>query len=336
MSDPLPPLVDPADSPASIPAIPARKPSLSLWGLFGALMAVISIASIAGLGTNYWWPLENAAVFKVQYCLLLVLGALVYGFGKRSRAALLLGVLALINGAAFLPLYVGRDHPQAAAPQLRIMICNVYMYNTEYSKVLDLIAHEQPDVIVFAEVTPEWVSHLAPLKAEYPYVLAEPEDGAMGLAFCTRVPPESLTMEHYGLVRNPTAVARFRIDGHPLTVIGTHPVPPLSADFVAWRNSQMNEIADTVARESGAVIVAGDLNMTSESPVFQHLCQIGKLHDSRRGFGPQASWPSDEIYARIAIDHCLVSRQVQVHNRRLGPAVGSDHWPVIIDIAVTQ
>ena len=35
---------------------------------------------------------------------------------------------------------------------------------------------------------------------------------------------------------------------------------------------------------------------------------------------------------RITIDHALVSREVQVHDRHVGPSIGSDHFPIVIDI----
>jgi endonuclease/exonuclease/phosphatase (EEP) superfamily protein YafD len=38
--------------------------------------------------------------------------------------------------------------------------------------------------------------------------------------------------------------------------------------------------------------------------------------------------------AGIQIDHALVSPGVQVRNFRRGPRVGSDHLPVVVDLAL--
>ena len=62
--------------------------------------------------------------------------------------------------------------------------------------------------------------------------------------------------------------------------------------------------------------------------------RLGVLLPSRLGFGVQATWPS--VYRippmMIPIDHCLVSPDVRVVGRRVGPHIGSDHLPVIVEL----
>jgi endonuclease/exonuclease/phosphatase (EEP) superfamily protein YafD len=82
-------------------------------------------------------------------------------------------------------------------------------------------------------------------------------------------------------------------------------------------------------------MVLGDLNTTSWSPYFRDLVADSGLLDSRRGFGVEPSWPSFGLpLLRIPIDHGLVSPAVSVLDRRIGPAAGSDHLPLVIDFAL--
>jgi endonuclease/exonuclease/phosphatase (EEP) superfamily protein YafD len=37
----------------------------------------------------------------------------------------------------------------------------------------------------------------------------------------------------------------------------------------------------------------------------------------------------------VPIDHCLVSPEITILDRRLGPAVGSDHYPLIVDFIIS-
>jgi len=37
---------------------------------------------------------------------------------------------------------------------------------------------------------------------------------------------------------------------------------------------------------------------------------------------------------RVAIDHCLVSPEIAIRDRHIGPDVGSDHFPVVLDFAL--
>src|SRR5262249_6462450 len=87
------------------------------------------------------------------------------------------------------------------------------------------------------------------------------------------------------------------------------------------------------ARDAGGSrIIIGDLNSTDGSAHFRDLLRVSGLRDSRLGFGRQPSWPTMGFY-RIAIDHALVSDDLAVVDRRPGPNVGSDHFPLILDLA---
>lgn len=132
----------------------------------------------------------------------------------------------------------------------------------------------------------------------------------------------------------PTVLARFDVAGRPLTVIGTHPVPPVSAKYVGYRDEQLALLARQATVTPGAVLLLGDLNMTSNMPTFGQFASASGLRDSRQGFGVQATWPSYMPPMRIAIDHCLVSGNVIVDGRRVGAHVGSDHFPVIVDVSL--
>ena len=45
-----------------------------------------------------------------------------------------------------------------------------------------------------------------------------------------------------------------------------------------------------------------------------------------------SSWPAEYCPLGITIDHCLVSPDIEVKQRLVGPDVGSDHLPVIVDL----
>jgi endonuclease/exonuclease/phosphatase (EEP) superfamily protein YafD len=93
-------------------------------------------------------------------------------------------------------------------------------------------------------------------------------------------------------------------------------------------------VAQAARERYGPTLVLGDLNVTPWSPHFRALLREGRLADSARGFGWQASWPAYSLPLRIAIDHCLVSAEFTVLRRRLGPHVGSDHLPVFVEVGV--
>jgi endonuclease/exonuclease/phosphatase (EEP) superfamily protein YafD len=98
---------------------------------------------------------------------------------------------------------------------------------------------------------------------------------------------------------------------------------------------QLAAIGDR-ARSDPPALVMGDLNATPWSRPFAELRAHGGLCDSRAGFGVQPSFPSASAALRIPIDHLLASCSIGVRDRRIGPDVGSDHLPVILDLVVPR
>ncbi|NEO05274.1 endonuclease/exonuclease/phosphatase family protein [Moorena sp. SIO3I8] len=105
-----------------------------------------------------------------------------------------------------------------------------------------------------------------------------------------------------------------------------------------WRNQDLEkEIGDYIRQIQKPVVLIGDLNVTMWSPYYKSLIESSGLHDARAGFGilPTLSQFSPaNPWLAIPVDHCLVSRDVKVIKMRTGPDLGSDHLPVITDIAL--
>ena len=120
--------------------------------------------------------------------------------------------------------------------------------------------------------------------------------------------------------------------GEKLTLIGTHPLHP---GHEGWRlrNEQFAALAKFCRGQTGPVVVIGDLNSTSWSAHFGTLLDGTRLRDSRAGFGVQASWPAWSPLPRIPIDHCLVSPEIVGPQSVHRPDVGSDHFPLVVDLA---
>jgi endonuclease/exonuclease/phosphatase (EEP) superfamily protein YafD len=42
------------------------------------------------------------------------------------------------------------------------------------------------------------------------------------------------------------------------------------------------------------------------------------------------------MWLRIPIDFCLVSEEITIRNKTIGTDIGSDHFPLIVDFALTK
>lgn len=329
---------------------------------------LLCAATLAGFGGGLWWPFELASHFRVQYAVLLVAGVVVLAVAGKSAWAWIALLCAGMNLGVIVPLYV-RDSAQVGGhSSFRVVSINVSRSSRAYEKVIQFIQSSEPDVFLLMEVTHGWLIRLAPLSASYPHSIAQPREDNFGMAFFSRTPFGHARIEHGRTSDFPIVIASLVFNGKPLnaihrlreevpgstgvgtktpekmsvsasgdssvTIIGAHPPPPISRGFMREREQYLGEVREYVSLQKGPSLVIGDLNTTSWSPLFTTLVQLTDLRDSRRGFGIQATWPAAIPPFLIPIDHCLVSRQLQVINRQVGPNVGSDHYPVIVDLAV--
>ena len=77
----------------------------------------------------------------------------------------------------------------------------------------------------------------------------------------------------------------------------------------------------------------GDFNATPWSWPFRRMLSTGALVNSQSGFGLQPTFPATtNVALRVPIDHLLHSDLIGVRDRRTGPALGSDHFPLIVDL----
>lgn len=301
--------------------------------LFGVITLTATVATIAGFMRRSWWILESASHFRVQYLLVLSLAILILLLLKQRVMAAGLSLFALINLALVLPFYFGRVRVHGKK-SFRILMANVLYDNQSHENVRQFIRNSRPDIIVLEEVTPRWIKELAPIEADYPYTQKSPRTDAYGIAFYCRIPFTHAEIRCDGPSQLPAVYAWFDLDGRSLTLVGTHPRPPLSQVHLEDRNGQLADLIDFVQKQEGAVIVTGDLNATPWSPFFADLIAQTGLRDARKGFGLYPTWPAESLTLRVPLDHCLVSREVKIHSFRTGPYVGSDHLPILIDFSL--
>ncbi len=138
----------------------------------------------------------------------------------------------------------------------------------------------------------------------------------------------------YFTSNNPSVVALIEAPGTTLRVVGTHPPAPESARSARRRDAQLDAIASFVRVGSAPTVLLGDLNTTPWGHAFRALVAESRLRDTSRGVGFQWSWPASFWPLAMPIDHAPVSEDVRVLDRRMGPPIGSDHLPLVLDIAL--
>jgi len=248
--------------------------------------------------------------------------------------AILLGVLVL-HGYEIIQIYLPlKAKRPMAAETIRIMSSNLLASNTKYNAQIEHISNIDPDVIVFQEYSFTWDTALSDLLVHYPYAIIRPLHGSFGIAIYSKL--ALLETEEILVHETSTPSLNVVVDvkGIPLRIIGTHPIPPMGKKLFRERNNQLHHLANLVKQENGALVLIGDLNVTTWSYFFKRLLRDSQLNDGRRGFGVHPTWPTWFYPAGIPIDHILVSSEITVQKLESNEVDGSDHRSIWADIGI--
>ncbi len=317
--------------PEALPAQKRKGAGRLVWILAGASL----VHPIAKVFSRYDWRadllthFESAAFFMTMVAFLVALR-------RRSRpVAVLLLLLATFQFEPLVRYSLGNPvkPDPGGSRRYKILTANVLFSNQDYQALSELIERESPDAVGLVEATPEWIEGLSAVREKYPYRLEAPDvDGATGLVLWFRKEPISISPPA-APCRGGWPYLRATIDWNdgPLELWLVHPSNPLRRRGEIG-NRELVELAKSIGKTSGPRVVVGDLNCTEGSPYFWDFLRESRLRDSRYGFGKQPSWRQTWPF-NIPIDHAFVSRELAVLDRRLGAPFGSDHLPLVLEVA---
>lgn len=295
------------------------------WILVSAVLA----GTLMRLLGRWSWLCELATHFTVQAVVGALLASAILSVKRRREWALICLVLAIVNSTDWVMSWLPLDRTTTSASRLESLVvasANVYSRNRNAAALRIWLDEIQPDVVVVTEVDPWWAVQIDSWKADWPHQIVRPQGDNFGIALISRHPIQDFEVTRLEL-EIPAIRARIAAPSGEWTVVGLHMLPP-GGRRTAIRDRQLQQCARWIRELARPRIVVGDLNTGPGSPAFTDFVRGCDLKDSRRGFGWQASWPAHNPLLRIPIDHCLVEPESHVLSRNVGPAVGSDHFPI--------
>jgi endonuclease/exonuclease/phosphatase (EEP) superfamily protein YafD len=308
-----------------------RRGRATSMPILAAVAVAALIPSWLGLLGGWHWTLDLLSHFRWQHAVasLLVLAWAVWC--RRRRVAALAASTFILNAALIgqLAWHPGDDEV-AEDFSLRVVVFNVLTSNQEKQRALDYLLTSDADVIGLVEVDETWLQAMAPLRATYPHQFAEPRPDNFGVALFSRTPLQKAELLWLGEPRLPSIQGSIWHQGRELSVIVTHPIPPVGARNAAWRDRQLARLADHVSQLPMPVLVVGDLNATPWSAGMRSLTAKGLgLRSLRPAWTP--TWRPGSVFA-IPIDHALGTAPLVITDRAVGPDLGSDHRPLHVTV----
>jgi len=301
-----------------------------------SIAALVSILSILGFLGSWWWIFDLLSSFRHQYAVTLLLLGLACLLGRWRKTGAAVTAVGLLNLAVVVPLFIPEEL-SASGERISVLSFNVSASNESYGEVIDYIRETEPDFVFLHEATRFWRSALEDAGLGYRIVEGRSED----MIFSTLVmAPDHTEIRSHGFSEEaPRSIeVTYRSDtGVEIAILGIHPVSPDTERRASLRDAQL-ALASSWGRErTSRAVIVGDFNASPWSAAFRKLLSETGFESSQNGFGIQASFPADRTpLIRVPIDHLIHSRGLTTVDRVLGPRLSSDHFPLLVVLAVTE
>jgi len=262
-----------------------------------------------------------------------VLALLALAFATRVRS--LIGATAILLAVIFVLLLTGLTGRAPEAPAdstrfLRVATFNLWGGNEHTQAITKFLFETDADAVVLQEVRDIHKGLLARLDTHYPYHV-----GDNGLVILSKYPIiADGRIDRAGEPPWMSLIVRWvklDVNGKEVELAGVHLARPFYPDL---QQGDILALTRFVREQRGPLILAGDFNMTPWTVKLKGFTAATALHRFN-SFCP--TWPMRWRHTRllpfVPIDNVFASRHFASLGMTVGPYLGSDHRPVVADIA---
>ena len=297
--------------------------------------------------TDRWW-VRLWDFPRLQIAALLVICALLLVWiGPRKGRAFWLATGTAIAALAWQathfiayfppwPMQVASIEKCPAGRSVELLNANVLLNNPRYGELIALVERTDPDVVLLLETGLDWKRAIQPLHARYPYRVGEAVPNSYGMILLSKLPIDGEVL-HRMQPAVPSIRARVRLaDGQVVELHAVHPEPPVIGDDSGERDAELVAIGREVRASGRAAIVIGDLNDVAWSRTSRLFLDVSGMKDPRVGRGLYPTFNAKYPLLRWPLDHLFVAPHFGLQQLDLLGAIGSDHFPILYRVCLTQ
>lgn len=311
-----------------------------------SLILIVSAACLHWVPSRHWF-FEVSLYFSQQFFYFLVaLIILKLWLGQRSFCDNILTIIASICSLYHLlkfipftrlwPMAVQNETKKHPNHNISILVSNVYQDNRQFHKLITLIEEVNTDVIVLLETDQTWVDEVLKNidRTNYPHSMVKSQKDTYGILLISKRKIIEADIRYITSVPSIQATISGKGD-HDIQLFVVHPRPPAPGEATTSlpKNRELLGVANLIKDINQPTIVTGDLNEVAWSKTSKRFLKISGLRDPRLGRGILSTFPTYLPMFRFPLDHVFCSHHFRVIAFNRLPHIGSDHFPLFIQLA---
>lgn len=215
--------------------------------------------------------------------------------------------------------------------KIKIISCNIYQFNTEYQRFVELIQKEQPDIFLTMESNSDWEYAMRVLEEDYPNYQKVTLENTYGMHFYSKLKIRKVHTHYFVADDVPSIEAELETrDGYRFVFFGVHPPPPspTEEENSKERDGDLLSVAKQVREYKLPVVVTGDFNNVAWAKSSILFKKTSRLLDARIGRGILSTFHAKYWFFRVPLDLLFHSPDIFIEQLLIYPSVGSDHFPI--------
>jgi len=216
---------------------------------------------------------------------------------------------------------------------ISMMMWNVYQYNRNANRFLELSKKVDSDIILLAETDIWWQENVKPLEERYPFRVLVPLENTYGMLLYSKLPLIDANVHYLVEEGIPSIHVRIQLRSkEEVQLFCIHPTPPVPQENPrsTERDKELLLIAELAKTSTRPVIVCGDLNDVAWSYTTNLFQKMSGLLDPRRGRGFFNTFHAKIPLLRFPLDHVFCSTDFTLIKVARLQNSGSDHFPMYI------
>ncbi|MBP7860063.1 endonuclease/exonuclease/phosphatase family protein [bacterium] len=217
--------------------------------------------------------------------------------------------------------------------QISILNFNTeFQHNDNINSFIAYCKEKDPDIVVLTDSGKKWTDAVE--KLEYPSCMHILK--GVGISVLSKYRTLGSQVYSQGISKHPQVHFQIIKDNQIINIVVLHLSAMQTPAGYNDRQSELQTLQNQLKKTNYPTIVLGDTNSSNWSSTIKLFLNNTNLKDTQDGFITIPTWPARKgkiikdiaIPAFVAIDNIFVSKDFEVLERKVGPALGSDHMPV--------